>query len=170
MNNTSNIRLLLLDVDGVLTDGSIIVDETGKETKRFHVRDGLAIKAWRDCGYLVGLLTARNSRATALRAEELGIEIVEQGAADKLIVFENLCTRLGVEAGEVAYMGDDLQDLPVLRRVAMPMAPADAAEEVRQVAQLVTEKPGGRGAVREAVEHLLTAAGRWDEVIESYSG
>ncbi len=170
MTPSANIRLLLLDVDGVLTDGSILIDETGCETKRFNVRDGLAIRAWIGCGYEVGLLTARNSRATALRAEELGITIVEQGAKDKLTAFENLCTRLNIEPDQVAYMGDDLADIPVLRRVGRAMAPADACEEVRQIAELVTQRPGGRGAVREAIETLLKATGQWDEVIDSYGG
>ena len=170
MTQPNTIRLLLLDVDGVLTDGSILIDETGTETKRFNVRDGLAIRAWIGCGYEVGLLTARNSRATALRAEELGITLVEQGARDKLTAFENLCTRLTIEPEQVAYMGDDLADIPVLRRVAKAIAPADAADEVRQIADLITERPGGRGAVREAIETLLKATGQWDEVIDSYGG
>ncbi len=162
------IKLLLLDVDGVLTDGSIWIDESGRETKRFHVRDGLAIKAAQRCGLTVGLLTARNSRATTHRAAELGIDLIEQGASDKLIAFENLCARLDVEPQDVAYMGDDLADLPVLTRVGFPMAPADGAEEVRQVAKFVTHRSGGHGAVREAIEHLLKASGRWDEVLEQY--
>ena len=142
MTTPSNIKLLLLDVDGVLTDGAILIDETGRETKRFHVRDGLAIKAWRTCGFEVGLLTARNSRATTHRAAELGVTIIEQGAADKLIAFENLCSRLGVEPRAEAYMGDDLADLPVLLRAGYPIAPADAADEVRRLLEREGEAPG----------------------------
>ncbi len=166
--NLTQIKLLLLDVDGVLTDGSILLDETGRQIMRFHVRDGLGIKAWRQLGLQVGILTARSGRALTHRAAELGIELVEQGAGDKLITFENICRRIGVLPEQVAYMGDDLADLPVLCRVGYPMAVVDAADEVKQVAQFITTKPGGRGAVREAVEHMLKAMDRWDEVLESY--
>lgn len=170
MSPPTDLKMLLLDVDGVLTDGSILIDESGCETKRFHVRDGLAIKAWRRCGLEAGLLTARNSRATTHRAHELGLTIIEQGASNKLIAFENICSRLSVEPQQVAYMGDDLADLAVLMRVGFAMAPADAADEVKQVATFITHHPGGRGAVREAIEHLLRAMGKWDEVVETYTG
>lgn len=170
MSVPDDLKLLLLDVDGVLTDGSIYYDDAGRETKRFHVRDGLAIKAWQKCGFEAGLLTARQSEATAKRAEELGLKVVEQGATNKLIVFEDLCSRLHVEPEQVAYMGDDLADLPVLMRVGFAIAPADAAAEVREVVNFITERQGGTGAVREAIEHLLVAMGRWDEVVESYTG
>lgn len=163
-----DIRLLLLDVDGVLTDGSITLDETGCQVTRFHVRDGVGIKAWRELGLTIGILTSRSGRALTLRAAELGIDLVEQGAEQKLVTFENICRRTGVEPEQVAYLGDDLPDLPVLCRVGYPMAVADAATEVRQVARYVTSQPGGCGAVREAIEHLLHAMDRWDEVLENY--
>jgi YrbI family 3-deoxy-D-manno-octulosonate 8-phosphate phosphatase len=162
------IRLLLLDVDGVLTDGSIIIDDHGRQIQRFHVRDGLGIKAWQRCGLSVGLLTARRSRAVTHRANELGITLIAQGAASKLVTFENICRRAQVTAEEVAYIGDDLADLPVLCRVGYPIAVADAADEVRQVAHYTTRARGGRGAVREAVEHMLRGMELWDGVVESY--
>ncbi len=164
----TDIKLLLLDVDGVLTDGSILLDETGRQIMRFHVRDGLGIKAWRELGLDIGILTSRSGRALTHRAAELGIDLVEQGAGDKLVTFENICRRTGVLPEQTAYLGDDLADLPVLLRVGYPMAVPDAAAEVRQVAQYITTQPGGRGAVRDAVEHLLGEMGRWDEVLESY--
>lgn len=168
MAEAGEIALLLLDVDGVLTDGAILLDADGRETKRFHVRDGLGIKAAQRCGIRVGLLTARSSAATAHRAAELGIEIVHQGAGDKLAMFEKICQRLNLGPAAVAYMGDDLADLAVMRRVGYALAPADAADEIRQTARYVTERAGGRGAVREAIEHLLRASGRWAEVVASY--
>ncbi len=162
------LKLLLLDVDGVLTDGSIYLDEFGRQTQRFHVRDGLGIKAAQRVGLAVGILTSRSGRALTHRAAELGIELVEQGAGEKRVTFENICRRVRVQPEEVAYLGDDLPDLPVLCRVGYPMAVADAATEVQQAARYVTQRPGGHGAVREAIEHLLRQTGQWDEVLEAY--
>ena len=163
-----DVKLLILDVDGVLTDGSIFIDESGRETKRFHVRDGLGITAWLQCGYEIAILSSRISRAVTHRATELGIQRIEQGVAEKHIGLENLCRNVGVDAEEVAYLGDDLADLPALCRVGYLMAVADAAPEVQQVASFITGRPGGSGAVREAVEHMLHELGRWDEVLEHY--
>ena len=162
------INLLLLDVDGVLTDGSILIDAVGQELKRFHVKDGLAIKAAMRCGMQVGILTARSSPATEHRATELGIDLIAQGAADKRTGLENLCRRAGVTPDTVAYVGDDLADLCVMERVAYPIAVADAAAEVRRVARYVTQAAGGRGAVREAIEHLLDQRGQWPTVVDAY--
>ena len=164
-----DIQLLLTDVDGVLTDGSILVDTAGRETKRFHVRDGSGIVAWQRSGYQMGVLTGRPSVITTHRMMELGVEMIEQcSAMGKLEAYEDLCRRAGVEDEQVAYIGDDLADLPVMVRVGYPVAVADAAAEVRSVAKYVTETPGGRGAVRETIEHLLKGMGRWDEVLERY--
>jgi 3-deoxy-D-manno-octulosonate 8-phosphate phosphatase (KDO 8-P phosphatase) len=165
----TDLKLLLLDVDGVMTDGSILMDETGRETKRFYVRDGSGIVAWQRCGLKVGILTGRPSAVTTQRAKELGIELVSQGKAMKKVeAYEDLCSRAGVQEAEVAFVGDDLADLPVLCRVGFPMAVADAVDEVRGVARYITRHPGGRGAVREAIEYLLKGMGRWDEVLERY--
>jgi len=167
--NVHDIKLLLLDVDGVLTDGSIIIDTDGMEYKRFHVRDGMGLVAWRKMGLRAGILTGRPSVITTRRAAELGIDLIEQGhAMDKVIGYENLCRVAEASDEQVAFVGDDLADLPVLCRVGYPVAVADAAEEVRSEAKYVTTAPGGRGAVREVVEHLLKQMGRWDEVLESY--
>ncbi len=158
-----NIRLILSDVDGVLTDGSIMLDNQGIESKVFHVRDGLAIKLWQKFGYTFGILTARNSQIVKLRAAELGIEVVRQGFADKLPVARDIFAQLGVRPEEVCYIGDDLPDLPVMYEVGLPVAVFDAVDEVRRAARIVTRLPGGRGAVRELVERLLKAKGHWED-------
>ncbi len=159
------IRLILSDVDGVLTDGSIVIDNAGVETKSFFVRDGLGIKLWQRAGFTFGLLTARNSQIVKLRAAELEIDIVRQGSVDKLPIAREVFAQVGVTAEEVCYIGDDLQDLPVMWEVALPVAVADAAKEVREAARWVTEACGGRGAVREVIERLLKAKGNWDHCI-----
>lgn len=159
------IRLILSDVDGVLTDGSILLDNQGVESKVFHVRDGLAIKLWQKAGFSFGILTARNSQIVKLRAAELGIEIVRQGFAEKLPVAREILKGAKFAPEEVCYIGDDLPDLTVMYEVGLPVAVADAAAEVRQAAKWVTTAPGGRGAVRELVERLLKAKGRWEECL-----
>lgn len=158
----------MLDCDGVLTDGGLHVSETGIETKRFHVRDGLAIKGAMMCGWQVAILSSRASRAVAQRASELDIALLLQGAADKHRGLEQVAQWAGVDLDETAYMGDDLQDLPAMLACAYKLAPADAASEVRQAADHVTRRAGGQGAVREAIEHLLKQQGRWDEVLEQF--
>ena len=159
------IRLILSDVDGVLTDGSIILDNQGIETKVFYVRDGLAIKLWQKAGFTFGILTARNSQVVKIRAAELGIDIVRQGFSEKLPAARAILEATRVQASEVCYIGDDLQDLAVMYEVGLAVAVADAATEVRQAAAWVTTAPGGRGAVRELVERLLKAKGRWEECL-----
>ncbi len=162
------VKLLLLDVDGILTDGSIHLDAQGNESKRFHVRDGLGIKAAMRSGLLVGLLTARRSEATTARARELGIDLVIQGSSDKHNALDDICRRERVALSEIAYMGDDLADLAVMRAVGYPMTVADAVDEIRQVARYITTRPGGHGAVREAIEHLLRETGQWEAVVQRY--
>lgn len=157
------IRLILSDVDGVLTDGSIIWDNQGIESKVFHVRDGLGIKLWQKAGFSFGLLTSRNSQIVKLRAVELGIEIVRQGFSEKLPAAREILKAAKISPDEVCYIGDDLPDLAVMYEVGLPVAVADAAAEVRQAAAWVTTSPGGRGAVRELVERLLKGKGRWEE-------
>jgi 3-deoxy-D-manno-octulosonate 8-phosphate phosphatase (KDO 8-P phosphatase) len=159
------IRLILSDVDGVLTDGSIVIDNAGIESKSFYVRDGLAIKLWQRCGFRFGLLTARNSQIVKLRAAELQIEIVRQGFSDKLPIAREVFGQIGVEPQEVCYIGDDLPDIPVMQEVGLPVAVADAAPEAIEAAKWTTQKPGGRGAVREVVERLLKAKGSWDHCL-----
>jgi 3-deoxy-D-manno-octulosonate 8-phosphate phosphatase (KDO 8-P phosphatase) len=162
------IELLLCDVDGVLTDGTIIVDDRGIETKNFYVRDGSALAMWRRAGKKAAILSGRWARAVEHRASELGIPWVLQGNLDKIQSFRKLLAALKLEPRQVCYVGDDLLDLPVLRAAGLAACPADAVAEVRAVAQLVTEAPGGRGAVREVVETVLRNQGGWNDLVGRY--
>lgn len=164
------IRCILSDVDGVMTDGTIIWDNQGVETKIFYVRDGLGIKLWQRCGFTFGLVTARNSQIVKLRAAELGIDIVRQGFSEKLPAVHEIMKQLKFNADELCYIGDDLPDLPVMYEVGLPVAVADAATEVREAAKWVMTNRGGRGAVRELVERLLKAKGRWEDCLPSKPG
>lgn len=164
------IRLLLLDVDGVLTDGRITYGNAGLEVLSFHVRDGLAIKAAQEASITVGLVSGRKSEALFRRAEELGLTEVHIGREDKMAVYRQLLVRYRLADAEVAYMGDDLPDLPVMRQAGLAISVADAAAEVRSAAHLVTLLPGGQGAVREAVEWLLKSQGVWDQVCGNFQG
>lgn len=162
------VRLLLFDVDGVLTDGAVLMHADGSESKSFHIRDGAALVWAQRAGLSVGLLSARTSGATAQRAAQLGIRIVSQGVAHKADAYETIRRQAGLEDGAIAFMGDDLLDLPVLSRVGLSAAPADGAPEVRERVDWVSPSGGGRGAVRELIELVLRAQGRWDEVVQQY--
>jgi 3-deoxy-D-manno-octulosonate 8-phosphate phosphatase (KDO 8-P phosphatase) len=155
------VRLVVLDVDGVLTDGRLWVGPAGEEWKSFHVHDGLAIVRAVRGGLTVAVVSSRSSAAVARRCAELGVLEVHQGVADKVEVYDALRARLGCRDADAAAMGDDLADLPLLARVGLPVAPADAAPEVRRTARWVTGRPGGAGAVREALEAILRAQDRW---------
>jgi YrbI family 3-deoxy-D-manno-octulosonate 8-phosphate phosphatase len=159
------IRLILSDVDGVLTDGQIIYDNSGVETKCFHVRDGLGIKLWQRAGYHFAIVTSRTSDVVRHRAAELGIRHVRQGVADKWQVTAEILRSLDIPASEACYIGDDLPDLAPMRRVALPVAVGDAAEDVRQLARWTTRLAGGQGAVRELIERLLKAKAQWDDFV-----
>ena len=151
------ITLLLSDVDGVLTDGSVVLDNQGIETKQFHIRDGLGIKLWRRAGHRFGMITGRSSHIVRLRAAELQVEIVRQGVDDKLAVVRQVAAELGVRLEQICFIGDDLNDLPALECVGLACAVADAAEPVLAVAHYVTQRRGGDGAVREVCEFLIAA-------------
>ena len=155
------LRLLLLDVDGVLTDGTVVIHQDGNEGKAFSIRDGSAIVSARREGLEIGLLSGRPSGATTRRAAELGITMVVQGVADKGEAYARILDTSQLTDEQVAYMGDDLVDLPVLERAGLAAAPADAAEEVLARVHWVSRQPGGRGAVREFIELILKARGRW---------
>ena len=167
-SDPATVRLLVLDVDGVLTDGRITLDGRHAEPKTFHVRDGLAIRQWIARGGRVAVVTGRRSPAVLQRAEELGIDPVVQGAGDKAAALARVLAETGIDAAHAAAMGDDLPDLPLLRGVGLPLAPADAVDEVRAAAAYVTAARGGHGAVREAIEHLMRASGAWTEVVASF--
>jgi 3-deoxy-D-manno-octulosonate 8-phosphate phosphatase (KDO 8-P phosphatase) len=162
------LRLLLFDVDGVLTDGTILLDAEGRESKRFHIRDGTALVWARQAGLRTGLLSARTAAATTERARQLGIDVVRQQASDKAAAFAEILAEQGLSAGEVAYMGDDLMDLPVLRLAGLSAAPADAVAEVRARVHFVAPRPGGAGAVRDLIEGVLRAQDRWDAIAARY--
>lgn len=163
------IRLLILDVDGVLTDGSIVLDNEGNELKRFHVRDGHGIKMLQRAGVEVAIITGRQSKVVELRAAELGIREVYQRCRDKAVAYAQILEKLGITDRETAYVGDDVVDIPLLMRAGLPVAVADAEEEARARAMMVTSKNGGRGAVREVTDFILKAKGLWDEIIAKYS-
>ena len=164
----TEIRLLLFDVDGVLTDGSILVHADGSESKHFNIRDGAGMVWAQRAGLSIGLLSARTADATAVRAAQLGIKIVSQGGADKLAEYERILADAGLTDSQVGYMGDDLQDLPVLRRAGFSAAPADAAPEVRAAVDWVSQNGGGRGAARECIEHVLRAQGHWPAAVAGF--
>jgi 3-deoxy-D-manno-octulosonate 8-phosphate phosphatase (KDO 8-P phosphatase) len=162
------LKLLLLDVDGVLTDGTITYTHEGTEIKSFHTRDGLGIRLLLESGIEVGLITARESEAVNRRVQDLGLKYVYQKTKNKLEVFGQLLKELGLEPSEVGYMGDDWLDLPLLVRVGFAATVADAVPEVLQVAHYVTRRPGGRGAVREVCELILEARGVNKVLLEKY--
>lgn len=164
----ARVRLLLLDVDGVLTDGRVVYADDGTEVKRFHVRDGSGLKFWRDAGKRAAIVSGRRSPAVDRRAAELGIAPVLQGEGDKLPAFERVLAELGLDASQVCAVGDDLPDLPVLTRTGLAVAVADACPEVRAVADYMTAVPGGAGAVRDAVEWLMKLTGEWDGVTHQF--
>jgi len=163
------IELLVVDVDGVLTDGLIILDDHGVETKHFHVRDGSGIHLWRKAGKRAAILSGRAAAAVNHRAAELGITPVIQGASEKSRPFQALLGQLGLDPRQACYMGDDLPDLPVLRAAGLAACPADAVAEVRQASHFITQAPGGRGAVRELVEAILKHQGAWEPLLAGYS-
>jgi YrbI family 3-deoxy-D-manno-octulosonate 8-phosphate phosphatase len=162
--------LILADVDGVLTDGGIVFDNQGIESKKFHVRDGLGIKLWRRAGYKFGVLTARNSHIVKVRANELGVDIVRQGFEDKLAKALEVIHECKLSPEQVCFIGDDLPDLPVMQRVGYGAAVADAVKEVRDSADYVTRVAGGHGAVREVIEVVLKAKLQWEDLIRKYTG
>jgi 3-deoxy-D-manno-octulosonate 8-phosphate phosphatase (KDO 8-P phosphatase) len=168
-DRAARIELLLLDVDGVLTDGGIVYANDGTETKRFHVRDGSGLKLWQRAGKRAAIVSGRSSPAVERRAAELGIDPVLQGRADKRPAFEAVLAATGLRPEQVCAVGDDLPDLPVLVRCGLAVAVADACPEVRAAAAYVTTIPGGHGAVRDAVEWLLKLQGAWNGLVAEFA-
>lgn len=164
----AKVELLILDVDGVLTDGSIYLDDLGHETKRFHVRDGFGIKLWQRLGFEVAIITGRSGRALKHRAKELGISHVTQGASDKGAALRALLKKLRLEPAQVACIGDDWPELPLMRVAGVSIAVADADERVIAAADVVTKRPGGHAAVREAIDLLIRAKGLMDKAAALY--
>lgn len=164
----AGIRFLVLDVDGVMTDGSIIYSASGDDLKVFDVKDGAGLKYWSRAGHRAGIISGRESETVRRRAAELGVRFVEMNAKTKLPVLLSMLEQAGVSLAETAMIGDDLLDLPLIRKVALGIAVADAVDEVKEAADLVTGRPGGHGAVREAIEFILKAQGRWDGILRRY--
>jgi 3-deoxy-D-manno-octulosonate 8-phosphate phosphatase (KDO 8-P phosphatase) len=164
----NDIRLLALDVDGVLTDGSIIISADGSEAKRFNLHDGHGIKLWHRAGLQTAFISGREAAATAVRASQLKITYVMQGQTRKLPAFELLLEQSGLQPSQVAYVGDDLLDIPPVVRAGLGVAVADAAAELKERADMITQKGGGAGAVREVIEYILKVTGRWEALMERY--
>jgi 3-deoxy-D-manno-octulosonate 8-phosphate phosphatase (KDO 8-P phosphatase) len=160
------IKLLLLDVDGVLTDGRIVLDDRGVETKQFDVRDGQGIVLLMRAGIEVGLITARKSKAVRFRAKELGLRIVHQGIRNKAITYGEILRKSGLAETEIAYIGDDIGDLEILHRVGLAVTVNDGSDELFRAVDYITQKAGGRGAVREVAELLLKAQIKWDASLQ----
>jgi len=163
------IQLILSDVDGVMTSGGITYDNQGVETKTFHVRDGMGIKLWQRTGYRFGVITARSSHIVKLRMDELKVDLVRQGAENKLAVAHEFMKELSVTAEQICYIGDDLTDMALMESVGLAASVADGAAEVRKCAHLVTKAAGGQGAIRELIEAILKSQNRWQEMLQAYS-
>jgi 3-deoxy-D-manno-octulosonate 8-phosphate phosphatase (KDO 8-P phosphatase) len=164
----ARVKLLLMDCDGVLTDGRITLLENGDEEKSFHTRDGHGIVLFHRAGLSSGIISGRTSSLVERRARELGMRYVRQGTWDKVKDFEELLAEAGVTEHEVAFVGDDVTDIPLMQRSALAVAVADAVPETRAAAHYVTSLPGGHGAVREVTELILKAQGRWSELMKRY--
>lgn len=170
LSRAAGIKLLLLDVDGVLTDSTIVYGPEGYEMKAFSTRDGLGIRLLREAGVETGLITARTSETVRRRADDLGLRHVYQGQGEKLQVWQRILAAEKLTPAQVAYMGDDWLDLPLLLRAGLAAAVADAVAEVREAAHYVTERPGGRGAVRELCELIIEARGQREILLANYTG
>jgi 3-deoxy-D-manno-octulosonate 8-phosphate phosphatase (KDO 8-P phosphatase) len=162
------IKLLLMDCDGVLTDGRIWIIDENEDQKAFHIRDGLALELWHRAGLRSGIISGRSSTAVSRRAKGLNISIVHLGQNDKLKAFEETLLETGVSSDEVAFIGDDLNDIPLMLRCGLAIAVSDASSETKARAHYITRASGGNGAVREAIELILKVQNKWDAVVAGY--
>jgi 3-deoxy-D-manno-octulosonate 8-phosphate phosphatase (KDO 8-P phosphatase) len=165
MEKAKDVKLVILDVDGVMTDGRIVIDDNGLEQRNFDIKDGLGVVALQMTGVEVAIITSKKSGSVRHRAEELKIKRFHEGIRKKTEPYEQMLAEMGISDAQVAYVGDDLVDLSLMKRVGLPIAVADAVDEVREAAAWVTRAPGGRGAVREAAEMILKAQGKWDAIL-----
>jgi 3-deoxy-D-manno-octulosonate 8-phosphate phosphatase (KDO 8-P phosphatase) len=168
MSNLADIQMLVMDVDGVLTDAAIIINADGSESKVFSSLDGHGIRMWHRAGLKTAFLSGRESEPTARRARQLDIEHCIQDCHNKLPALKELAEKLGLQAESIAFIGDDVTDLPAIRYAGFGVAVANAVDEVKQYADYVTTRPGGRGAVREVIEHILKSTGKWQELMTRY--
>ncbi len=166
----SKIELILSDVDGVMTDGGIRLIDDGQQIMKFHIRDGMGIRLWREAGKRFGIVTGRNLESIRRRAADLWLDIVRLGIDDKLPAVDALAAEFGLSRQQICYIGDDLLDLATIRAVGLGVAVADAVEDVRQAAKYVTSVSGGDGAIRELIEVILKNTGRWPDVLARYQG
>jgi 3-deoxy-D-manno-octulosonate 8-phosphate phosphatase (KDO 8-P phosphatase) len=166
--NLANIRLLVMDVDGVLTNGTVMINVDGSEGKLFNLQDGHGIRMWQKAGLKVALLSGRFSEATKRRAEQLDVDFCLQDCFEKLPVLKKLLEDMKVSAKDTAYIGDDLLDLPAIKYVGFGAAVANAVDEVKDVADYITKRRGGDGAVREVIEYILKNCGKWQELMKKY--
>ncbi len=164
----NEIKIVIIDVDGVLTDGKIMLDTNGNESKTFYVQDGTGITYLHRAGIKTAIISGRESKAVAHRAKELGIEDVYQGIHNKIEAYEKILKKHKIKDNEICYIGDDLIDLPILRRVGFSVAVPNAVLEVKKSVSYVTSARGGHGAIREVVEKILKSQGKWDMVISRY--
>lgn len=162
------IKLLILDVDGVLTNGQIVFGREGELLKKFHAQDGMGIALAQKAGLKIAIITGRDSEMVKLRSVELAIGDVYQGAMSKTQALAELMTKYDLQAEEIAYLGDDLNDLPVMVRIGLPCAVSNAVSEVKEHATFVTHCCGGNGAVREVIEYILKAQGKWEKIVVGY--
>ena len=166
--NLADIEMLVMDVDGVLTDGTLIINGDGTESKSFSSLDGHGIRMWQRIGHKTAIISGRASEPTKIRAEQLQIEYVFQDCHHKLPVFKELLEQVGLSPDKVAYIGDDVTDLPVIRYAGFGVAVASAVDEVKQYADYVTIRPGGNGAVREVIEYILKKSDKWQQLMTRY--
>ena len=164
----ADIQLLILDVDGVLTDGGLVINPDGSESKIFNTLDGHGMRMWQRAGLKIAFLSGRLSQPTRYRAEQLDVDHCIQDCHNKLPAVKQLLAELGLSAENIAYVGDDLPDLPAMRYAGFGIAVANAVDEVKEAADFVTTKPGGSGAVREVIEYILKNSGRWQKLLERY--
>ncbi len=164
----ARVTTLILDVDGVLSDGRIIYDEFGDELKCFDVQDGAALVFWKRVGLKSAIVTSRRTKLVKRRAKELGVDFLAQKALKKAMVLDLLIKRWRLLPEQICVMGDDVMELPLLRRVGFAVAVSNAVDEVKAVSHYVTQRPGGRGAVREVVDLILKTKGLWDDLLRSY--
>ncbi|MCM3652947.1 KdsC family phosphatase [Metabacillus litoralis] len=163
-----NIKLIVLDVDGVLTDGKLHIGSDGEEYKSFHTQDGMGISLARYVGIKFAIITGRTSKAVSKRADELKIDYIYQGVSEKIKVLEELRGKLGIKPEEICYVGDDINDLPILKVVGFPCAPNNAVPLVKQSVRYIAPSNGGEGAVREIIEEILSKRGNYGELIEDF--
>ena len=164
-----NIKALLFDIDGVLTDGRIIIHSDGKESKHFNVQDGLGIYFARSAGLIIGIITGRRSEATTLRAQELNVDFLSQGNKNKLKPFEKFKKEFDLTDDEIGFVGDDLIDIPVMLKCGFCASMANGREEVKKISHYVAKSAGGHGAAREIIEFVLEHQGKWSEIVNKYN-